>query len=63
MVISGDVTDAGRTYGQTREDRATQPKDRWRLSLAKVYHILGLSVFVYLYLCICICEFVFLYLR
>ena len=32
--ISGDVTDAGRTTTQTREDSATQPMDCWRLSLA-----------------------------
>ena len=26
----GDVTDAGRTDGRTREDRATQPMDYWK---------------------------------
>ena len=32
--ISGDVTDAGQTNTRTREDRATQPMNCWRLSLA-----------------------------
>ena len=36
--ISGDVTDAGRTYGRrTREDRATQPMDAGWLSFAIYY--------------------------
>ena len=30
MDISGDVTDARRTDGRTREDRATQPMDYWK---------------------------------
>ena len=34
MEISGDVTDAGRTDGQTREDSATQPLVDGRLSFA-----------------------------
>ena len=34
MEISGDVTDAGRTDGQTREDSATQPMDAGWLSFA-----------------------------
>ena len=32
--INGDVTDAGRTNKQTREDRATQPMDAGWLSFA-----------------------------
>ena len=32
--ISGDVTDAGRTDGRTREDRATQPMEAGWLSFA-----------------------------
>ena len=34
MEINGDVTDAGRTDGRTREDRATQPMDAGWLSFA-----------------------------
>ena len=30
MVISGDVTDAGRTDKRTREDRASQPLVGWK---------------------------------
>ena len=34
--IGGDVTDARRTYGRTREDSSTQPLNAGRLSFAKI---------------------------
>ena len=46
MEISGDVTDAGRTYGRTREDRATQPMDAGWLSFAIQSHNLPTKVLI-----------------
>ena len=44
--ISGDVTDAGRTDGRTREDRATHPMDAGWLSFAIMKKMIHIKVLI-----------------